>query len=234
MLTWVRKPNRGDDESGDPAPIGSGDLTSLEFAEKLVGHGADVNARLARGQSGRGVLSRVGATPFLLASMTADVPYMKTLLRLGADPKITNATRSTPLMAAAGLGCLAPTEEAGTEEEAVEAVKLAIELGNDMNAVDDNGETAMHGAAYKNFPRVVQLLAERGARAEVWDREDKYGWTPLSIAEGHRPGNFKPSPETIDAIRRVMDAAGISPRQGTAPPVPRVEYPPDKTDGSRQ
>jgi ankyrin repeat protein len=66
-LTWVRKPNRGDDEGGDPAPIGSGSLTSLQLVEKLVKHGADVNARLKRGPSGQGVLSRVGATPFLLA-----------------------------------------------------------------------------------------------------------------------------------------------------------------------
>ena len=210
-LTWVRKPNRGDDESGDPAPIGSGNLTSLQLVEKLVEHGADVNARLKRGASGRGVLGRRGATPFLLAAMTADVPFMKTLVKLGADPRLPNAQHCTPLMAAAGVGCLAPGEEAGTEDEAIEAVKLALELGNDVNAVDDNGETAMHGAAYKSLPKVVQLLADKGARIEVWNRKNKYGWTPLSIAEGHRPGNFKPSPETIAALHRVMLAAGLSP-----------------------
>ena len=209
-LTWVRKPNRGDDESGDPAPIGSGNLTSLQLVEKLVEHGADVNARLKRGASGRGVLSRRGATPFLLAAMTADVPFMKTLVKLGADPRLPNAQHGTPLMAAAGVGCLAPGEEAGTEDEAIEAVKLALELGNDVNAVDDNGETAMHGAAYKSFPRIVQLLADKGAKIEVWNRKNKYGWTPMSIAEGHRPGNFKPSPETIAALHRVMLAAGLS------------------------
>jgi len=181
-LTWVRKPNRGDDESGDPAPNRSGTLTSLGLAEKLVEHGADVNARLVRGASGRGVLKRTGATPFLLAAMTADVPYMKTLVALGADPRLPNADHCTPLMAAAGVGCLAPGETAGTEDEAIEAVELALALGNDVNAVDDNGETAMHGAAYKSFPRVVRLLADRGARIEVWNRKDKYGWTPFSIA----------------------------------------------------
>jgi ankyrin repeat protein len=213
-LTWVRKPNRGDDESGDPAPDGSGNLSSLQFVEKLVDHGADVNARLERGAAGRGVLGRVGATPFLLAAMTADVPFLKTLVKLGADPRLPNAAHCTPLMAAAGVGCLAPGEEAGTEDEALEAVKLALELGNDVNAVDDNGETAMHGAAYKSLPRVVQLLADQGARIEAWNRKNKYGWTPLSIAEGHRPGNFKPSPETIAALRRVMLAAGLSPPPG--------------------
>lgn len=228
-LTWVRKPNRGDDESGDPAPTGSGTLTSLELVEKLVEHGANVNARLERGPSGRGVLSRVGATPFLLAAMTADVPLMRTLLKLGADPKLPNATHSTPLMAAAGLGCLAPAEEAGTEDEAIEAVKLAIELGNDVNAVDDNGETAMHGAAYKNFPRVAQLLADKGAKIDVWNRKDKYGWTPLSIAEGHRPGNFKPSPETIDSLRRVMLAAGVAPPQNATAAEAGEGYPAAET-----
>jgi ankyrin repeat protein len=203
-LTWVRKTNRGDDESGNPPPIGSGKLSSLELVDQLVKHGADVSARLKRGVSGRGVLSRVGATPFLLAAMTADLPYMKKLVELGADPKLPNAEHCTPLMASAGIGCLAPGEEAGTEDEAIEAVKFTLALGTDVNAVDDNGETAMHGAAYKNLPRVVELLARSGARIEVWNRENKYGWTPFAIAEGHRPGNFKPSFETLAALNRVM------------------------------
>jgi ankyrin repeat protein len=210
-LTWVRKPSRGDDESGDPAPIGSGNMTSLRLVDVLVKHGADVNTRLKKGTSGRGVLNRTGATAFLLAAKTDDVPFMRALLKHGADPRLTNADHCTPLMAAAGVGSLAPDEEPGTVEEALEAVALTLELGNDVNAVDDNGETAMHGAAYKNFPQVVQFLADRGARVEVWNRKNKYGWTPLSIAEGHRPGNFKPSPETIVAVRRLLLAAGISP-----------------------
>ena len=214
MLTWVRKPNRGDGDDGDPAPIGSGSLGSLAFVAKLVERGADVNARLKRGASGRGVLNRAGATPFLLAAMTADVPLMRTLLAHGADPRIPNVDHSTPLMAAAGLGCLAPEEEAGTEPEAIEAVALTLELGNDLDAVDDNGETAMHGASYKNLPAVVQFLADRGAKAEVWNREDKYGWTPQAIAEGHRPGNFKPSPPTLAALLRVLAPTGST----TTPP----------------
>jgi uncharacterized protein len=224
MLTWVRKPGRGDEESGDPAPIGSGKLSSLELVEKLLEHGADVNARLKRGASGRGVLGRAGATPFLLAAMTADLPLMKALVKRGADPRQPNDGHSTPLMAAAGLGCLAPGEEAGTEDEAVEAVKLALELGNDINAVDDNGETVMHGAAYKNLPKVVQLLAERGARIEVWNRKNKYGWTPLAIAEGHRPGNFKPSPETIAAIQAAMRASGVAAPENNSPIENREGY----------
>ena len=45
----------------------------------------------------------------------------------------------------------------------------------------------------ENLPKVVQFLADKGAKIKIWNRKNKYGWTPLLIAEGHRPGNFKPS-----------------------------------------
>ena len=229
-LTWARKPNRGDGDDGDPPPIGSGSLSSLQLIKKLVQHGADVNARLKTGKSGRGLLSRVGATPFLLAAATDDAAFMRLLVELGADPLVGNEHHSTPLMAAAGVGTIAPLEEAGTELEALEAVTLALELGADINAVDDNGETAMHGAAYKSLPKVVQLLADRGAKVEVWNHENKYGWTPLEIAEGYRVGNFKPSAETVAAIHQVMRAAGVTPVKSTPPAVdPPEQYPADVT-----
>ena len=86
-----------------------------------------------------------------------------------------------------------------------------MDLGADINAVNNNGETAMHGAAYKNLPKVVELLAEKGAEIEIWNQKNKHGWTPLSIADGYRFGNFKPSPVTIDAILKVMLAQGVLP-----------------------
>jgi ankyrin repeat protein len=210
-LTWVRKPNRGDDPDGQPPPTGSGNLTSLQFARKLVSLGANVNARLAHGPSGKGKLNLTGATPFLMASKTADLPYMQLLVELGADPKLPNDDGATPLMAAAGIGTLAPDEEAGSEDEALAAAEFLLKHGADINVTDRNGETAMHGAAYKSLPKMVHFLADHGAQIETWNRKDKYGWTPLMIAEGFRPGNFKPSAETIDAIERVMRAAGVPP-----------------------
>ena len=216
-ITWVRKPNRGDGEDGDPPPTGSGNMTSLEFVKELVAHGANVNLRLERGASGRGILSRKGATPFLLAAKTADVPLMRLLVELGADPSTANVDNCTPLLAAAGVGTLAPGEEAGTEDEVLEALALIIELSGDVNAVDKNGETAMHGAAYKSLPRVVQYLADRGAKIEVWNKKNKYGWTPLSIAEGYRVGNFKPSAETVAALHHVMLAEGVTPPPSSKP-----------------
>jgi ankyrin repeat protein len=86
-----------------------------------------------------------------------------------------------------------------------------------VNAVDANGETAMHGAALKNLPKVVQFLADHGAKIEVWNKRDRYGWTPLMLAEGYRPGNFKPSFETAAAIQKVMLAAGVTPPVNARP-----------------
>ena len=106
---------------------------------------------------------------------------------------------------------MAPGEEAGTEEEAMAAVRLLLNRGFDINAVDGNGETVMHGAAYKSLPRMVSLLADRGADVRIWHRQNKYGWTPLLIAQGHRPGNFKPAVATIDAISSVMVSHGVKP-----------------------
>ena len=220
-LTWVRKPNRGDGDDGDPPPIGSGNLSSLQFVRKLVEHGADVNARLKNGKSGPGLYSKLGATPFLMAAGTADAAFMRLLVELGANPLLGNDDNCTPLMAATGIGIggAAADETAGTEPEVLEAAQLAIDLGADVNAVDANGETAMHGAAYKNLPKVVQFLADKGAKIEVWNQTNKWGWTPLRIAEGYRPGNFKPSAETIAAFHRVMLAAGVTPPTNAAPAV---------------
>lgn len=203
-LTWVRKASRGDNVEGDPPPRGSGQVTSLQFVRELVKAGADVNLQLERGGGGRAKLSMRGVTPFLLASKTADLPLLKLLLELGADPHIANADGCTPLMAVAGVGVTAVDEEPGTELEVIETIDLLMELGADPNVVDANGETAMHGAAYRTFPKVVAKLAELGADPLIWNHKNKYGWTPQLIAAGHRPGSFKPSPETIAALERAM------------------------------
>jgi len=208
-MTAVRKPGIGDN---DPGPEGSGTLSSLELVKKLVAQGADVNARMTkRANLTNTRLKELGATPFLLAAQVADAELMRTLAALGADPFIPNVDHSTPLMVAAGLATRSPGEDAGSESEVLEAVQVALDLGADINAVDINGETAMHGAAYKNLPKVVKLLASKGAKIQVWNREDKYGWTPLAIAVGYRFGNFKPSPETEAMIRAEMIAAGVTP-----------------------
>ena len=241
-MSWVRKPDASD--RGDPPPIGSGNLTGLQFVRKLAALGADVNLRLNSAVRAPHTASRLGmegATAFLMAADRADVPFMKLLLELGADPFVPNVEGSTPLMAAAGLGTTAPEEEAGSEAEARDAVRLLLDLGADIDAVDDNGDTAMHGAAFASFPTVVQQLADHGADVHVWTRPNEQGRTPLFIAEGYRGGLPRPSRATIEAVTFLMDGAGIS----TAGPRPELidQYslpaqqppaPPEKKEKSEQ
>jgi uncharacterized protein len=208
-MTAVRKPGVGDN---DPPPDGSGNMTSIELVKKLAAKGANLNARMTKKANLNNTrLNEIGATPFMLAALTADAELLKTLASLGADTSLRNVENSTPLMAAAGLATRSPGEDAGTEPEVLEAIQVLLDLGADVNAVDNNGETAMHSAAYKNLPQVVRFLATHGAKIDIWNTNDKFGWTPLAIAVGYRFGNFKPSPDTEAAIREVMIAAGVTP-----------------------
>ncbi len=208
-LTWIRKPGTG---SNDPAPYGSGNMDSLTLVRKLKAHGANVNARVTRRPNvGVSALNFIGATPFLMAARGGDTELMRLLVELGADPLLPNEDGTTPLMVAAGVGTNSPGEDAGAPPEALEAVKLAFELGNDVNVVDKNGNTAMHGAAFKQLREVVKLLDAKGADVSVWNKKNVSGWTPLRIAVGvHRGMNFRFHVPTADALKEIMVRAGVS------------------------
>jgi ankyrin repeat protein len=223
ILSWVRKHDIGEDD-GDPIPEDKGNVTSEQLIRKLVAKGADVNRQLTGGPSGDGRVNRKGCTPLMLAADTADTPFLKILVELGADPTIKNVDNITPLMAAAGLGTRSAEEEAGTDDEAVEACTYLLGIGADLNAVANTGDTAMHGAAFANFPKVVKFLDAKGADIAVWNQKNKRGWTPLLIAEGHRYGNFKPSFETVAAFHEVLRAHGLTPPPPTPPPTPDAGY----------
>ena len=93
----------------------------------------------------------------------------------------------------------------------LEAVQVALELGGDLNGVDDNGETVMHGAAYKHVPEVVAFLAEAGADPAVWNRPNSREWTPLDIVENVPLGRgIQDNPPTAGAIRAIMERAGVA------------------------
>ncbi len=169
-LAWLRKPGAdgaagvGNTPHGPPPPTGR--TTALELAGKLLEHGANPNVRIRweekkfdkEGgtmknppliQLGRHYLTYVGATPFYVAAHNGDAPYMRLLADHGADPKMPNVLGVTPLMAASGLDYWegeAPGPFTGVSEaERLEAVKLALELGNDINAHADFGDYAMVG-----------------------------------------------------------------------------------------
>jgi ankyrin repeat protein len=180
QIAWTRKPPI---QHGLPPPVPTGRMDSLDLAEKLLQYGADPNARMTKepADGARNILNRLGSTPFLQAAKLGDIPYMKLLAKYGADPSIKTTEGATALMAAAGVGIWQVGESGGSNEDALEAVKLCYELGNDVNAVDTNGETALHGAAHRGSNEIVKFLVEKGARLNV---PNALGWTPWIIADG--------------------------------------------------
>jgi len=160
-----------------------------ELVKALLAHGANPNVRFVRSNVvGRGYdttnVGGRGATPFLKAAAAPDPAMMRILLAGGADPNLTNDQNVTPLMAAAGV----IRGEAFTEQQqkdALQAVKMLIEMGADVNAADKKGRTALHGATLMVADPIIQFLADHGAKLDV---KDIYQQTPLSIANGvHLP-----------------------------------------------
>ena len=167
----------------------------------------------------RNRLNRLGATAFFLASKVTDVEAMRVLLDAGADPLMPTADGTTPLMAAAGVAIYNPGEDGGSlegqEDEVLDAVRMLVELGNDVNASNYRGETALHGAAFRGASNVVAYLVEQGADLEA--RTTQYGLSPLAIAAGLSYTEFyKAQVETADLLRRLMAARGISTEGHTA------------------
>lgn len=217
QIAWSRRHNAG---FNLPGPVATGGLDSLDLVRKLVKHGANVNARQKKEprDGNRNQQNRIGATPFLLAAKSDDVPLMRALLENGADPSIKTNNGTTALMVAAGVGIWAPGENPGTHEEALAAVKLALEVGGgDINAIDDNGDTAMHGAVYRGgaIP-VIQFLADNGARL---DAVNKKGWMPVTAADGveYTPAVLKRYPEAAALLRRLMRERGLPVPASTQP-----------------
>ncbi len=158
----------------------------MESAKALLAGGANPNARTRKGFRLRGSIgsprvSMPGATPLLLASAAADPSLVRLLIEGGADVGLATDRNMTPLMAAAGL---AHRRDRPTKEEyrkALEIAKLLVEKGADVDAVGENGWTALHGAAYIGSDGIVQLLVDSGATRDVLDDFEQ---TPWSIAEG--------------------------------------------------
>ena len=203
-ITNVRRVALGD---ANPPPKPTGDLTSLDMVRKLAAHGADLNASLR----GPGLLNLgiqvYGPTAFLAAAQTADIEFMQTLVELGADPLLTDRNGTNALML---LGA-----RTGSEAEVVAGIDMLLELGIDIDAVNNSGETAMHQAAYRDRIAPIKLLVARGADINVWNRKNAFGSTPLELAAGFQgKRTIRPHPVAEGAIREVMIAAGV--------PVPKV------------
>jgi uncharacterized protein len=159
-----------------------------ELVKALLSHKANPNVRLEKVNpefptGGGWMINAAGATPFLFATACLDPKTMRTLLAGGANSLLPTKENTTPLMVAAGLGQTRIRTEP-EEKNALEAAKILVELGADVNAADPTGQTALHGAAYTASDSIVQFLVDHGAKMNV---KDSYGMTPLSVAEGIIP-----------------------------------------------
>lgn len=219
VLSWARRPTIGDNLDGLPAPSDNDEISSLEFAKILIKEfKADVDVKLKKSH-GRSSVAKKGTTPLLLACRTGDIVYAKLLHELGANVNVTNENGTNALLAAVGAGSKTPSEEPGTEDEAIELASWLIRLGLDINTVNRRGDTVMHSVAYRNFPKVAEFLHKKGADIKVWNKKNKSGSTPLLIAQGFRPGNFKPDEQTTIAFEKIMRAEGVEPPAAPARPL---------------
>ena len=181
----------------------------FEFAKLLLDHGADVNAKLTRGPRRGGLggggtigLSLAGGTPYLLAANAADPRLMRLMLDKGADPHATLRNGTTALMLAVGIARAIGTAWV-SESQVLEAARLAIEMGSDVNAASATGDTAMHAVAYSGFNTIIPFLVEQGASLNP---KNKRGNTPYLIANGQGPrvaGDNPYQPATAALLRQL-------------------------------
>lgn len=185
VVAWLHQPGAPPDfamngEDPQPVPQPRGRLSHLDMARRLLAKGADPNVTitwrerrfgsggLARNPPnlniGRHYLAYEGATPFYLAARNGDEPMMRVLSEGGADPRTPTRFGVTPLMAAACLdyyeGETAGPHSGVPEAQRLAAVKLALELGNDINARTAFGDYQMIGTPEDTLLRYPDNFAE--------------------------------------------------------------------------
>jgi uncharacterized protein len=207
---------------GRPGRKSTSQVSALALMKVLLAHGADANAQLRSNTQQRAhtpgePLLGEGTTPMMRAAKNGDAAAIRLLLDHGADPALPQKNHTTALMFAAGngRGTGVFTKDIGTERDLLESVKVLVEHGVDVNAFNDNGQTAMHFAAQVSDD-LVRYLAAHGAQI---DRRDRQGHTPVDLALGigarGRAGGPPPvRQETAALLRELMGQQA----KGTTPP----------------
>jgi len=198
---------RNEDYSALPSRKEDDSLPSLEIVKALLAHGANPNMQLTKNLPGRSGMDSgdttldEGTTPLMRAARGGDATVMRALLEKGADPKLTTKEGTNALMFAAGVG-YRDKNTRGSESDALEALKVALETGLDFNQTNTKGETALHGAALRGADSIVQFLVDRGAKLDI---KTKQGFTPLDIAMGKNSLAALPVPHdsTVALIRKL-------------------------------
>ena len=161
-----------------------------------------------------------GATPLWVAAYAANgrgvfggftenrvdssAEILQALLDAGADQHLTTQDGTTPFMMAAGLGqaTYTPREPRGVRSPSAEqAVRVLLDAGAEINAVNEADFTALHGAAFRGLNEVIEYLVEQGADI---DARDFRGRTAFRMAEGSKQSfQFQSWPETADLLKEL-------------------------------
>jgi ankyrin repeat protein len=167
------------------------ETTAIEIIQRLLEAGANPNAQLKLLPPYRNVLDdrgadpliTIGTTPLIRAAKGADSDAVRLLLEHGALPDLPQDEGVTALMAVAGLQWLAINTRGRyvTEPEAIATAELLIGGGAEINQKDNRGQTALHGAAFRGWNKLVEFLVENGADLNATDND---GATPLDAALG--------------------------------------------------
>jgi ankyrin repeat protein len=156
----------------------------LDLVKALVTRGADLNTRAERPGSGKaqGPASGVnGLTPFLTAAEAGNVPMMKELIGLGADPKAISPDGTGAVLLAAS-------------SHKLDAVQMVVELGLNVNQAPKASRGALHTAVRAGADEMVEYLVDHGADLNA---KDNFGRTPLEEAE------FEAPTSTIELMRKL-------------------------------
>ena len=211
---------RNQETTAIPGPSTDGILSIIQA---LLDRGANPNVRIQTDtEVHQGMtaawLKEAGATPLLRAALCGDLQVVRLLLAHQADPQIPTFDHTTPLMAASGVGWADGMLREYSEEQTLDVVKLLLELGSDVNAANDHGITALHGAGFKGANKVAQLLVDHGANLAALDKGEDYGFgvsstrmTPLNWAEGVPIGMSSAifHTDTVALMARLMKERGI-------------------------
>ena len=183
----------------------------LALITSLLIHGADIEARSTRPLPAWLPFeqrSRPGATPFYTAAAGGDAEVMRLLVAWGADPLARASDQSTPLIAVCGnVGPYLPKVESAfvvTPEDRLEAIQLAWELGNDLEAEDRLGYRALHFAAGAGFHGLIEFMLSKGAELNPLSKGSRRGnpaQTPLGLAEGYVLSTLFKRPDTAEFLR---------------------------------
>ncbi len=214
-----------------PAPTVTGPLEIGQLLEMLIAHGANPNAQLKKPvlQRHHNLGDRSlgdGSTPLMRAAKATDIPVMRILLSHGADAKLLQKSGTNALMIAAargetgGYGRL----KGGTEKGAVEAIKLLLDAGLDINAANNEGQTALHGTATRSddVTSLIQFLVDRGANPNL---KNKGGLTPLDVARGGARTGLRVArnENVITLLTQLTSAAPATEKKSSVPETkPRV------------